>query len=50
MLLKSFHEGKAAKIPAGCEFDSSINDIFLSENVPAVLCIMSCIFHLVMWI
>lgn len=48
MLLKSFHGGKAVKIPAGCEFDSSIFDIFLSANVPTVLCIMSWILHLIM--
>lgn len=45
---KPFHGGKAVKIPAGCEFDSSIDDIFLSANVPTVLCIMSWILHLIM--
>lgn len=48
MLLKSFRGGKAVKIPAGCEFDSSIYNIFLSANVPTMLCIMSWILHLVM--
>lgn len=46
MILKSFHGGKAVKIPAGCEFDSRIHDVFLSANVPAVLCIVSWILHL----
>lgn len=41
---------KLVKFQQGVIFDSSINDIFLSADVPAVLCIMSCIFHLIMWL
>lgn len=48
MLLKAFRGRKAIKIPAGCGFDSNIYDIFLSANVPTVLCIMSWILHLIM--
>lgn len=47
-LLKAFHAGKPVKIPAGYQVDSSIYDIFLSADVPTVLCVMSWILHLIM--